>query len=412
MSVNSVPKHDSVWKLVAQREMRVRTRSKVFWVSTAAMVILIIGGVLAAHFLTGGTTTYRVAVTSAAGSDIVRAADGISSDTSFESELVATAADAQSAVTAGDVDGALIGIPDGRAAWTLQSEGTADAALQGSIAGVVQVSAIAANAQLLGIDPVAVTSGSQLTVESLGNSSSDAAFQWGIAFAFGLLFFLSCQLFGSTIANGVAEEKESRVVEVLLAAIPTRSLLIGKIVGNALLGIGQMALFAIAALAAATVVGDIPHVDQITESAGWFLLYYVIGFGTVCCLFAGLGALASRTQDLQAATAPVQLIITATYLVSVIGKGAVLTIASFVPVASTVTMPARIFAGTAAWWEVAISLALSIGFAVLAVQVAARAYRYSVLRTGGRTSLLASLRGREVQPEPALAGSAKGANRV
>ena len=145
MSVNSVPKHDSVWKLVAQREMRVRTRSKVFWVSTAAMVILIIGGVLAAHFLTGGTTTYRVAVTSAAGSDIVRAADGISSDTSFESELVATAADAQSAVTAGDVDGALIGIPDGRAAWTLQSEGTADAALQGSIAGVVQVSAIAAH---------------------------------------------------------------------------------------------------------------------------------------------------------------------------------------------------------------------------------------------------------------------------
>src|SRR5664279_727089 len=119
--------------------------------------------------------------------------------------------------------------------------------MEGPLAGVVQFSAITANTQLLGVDPVAVTSGSQLTLESLGNSSSDAAFQWGIAFAFGLLFFLSCQLFGSTIANGVAEEKESRVVEELLAAIPTRSVLIGKIVGNALLGIGQMALFAIAA---------------------------------------------------------------------------------------------------------------------------------------------------------------------
>ena len=305
MSLDSAAKHDSIWKLVAQGEMRVRTRSKVFWVSTAAMVLLIVGGVLAAHFLTGGPTTYRVAVTSAAGADIVRGADGVSSDTSFDSELVASAADAQSAVAAGDVDAALISGPDGRAVWTLQSQGTPDAAMEGPLAGVVQFSAITANTQLLGVDPVAVTSGSQLTLESLGNSSSDAAFQWGIAFAFGLLFFLSCQLFASTIANGVAEEKESRVVEVLLAAIPTRSLLIGKIVGNALLGIGQMALFAIAALAVATVVGDIPHLDQITESAGWFLLYYVIGFGTVCCLFAGLGALASRTQDLQAATAPV-----------------------------------------------------------------------------------------------------------
>jgi len=413
MPVDGAAKHDSVWKLVAQREMRVRTRSKVFWVSTAAMVVLIVGGVLAAHFLTGGPTTYRIAVTSAAGADIVRAADGVSSDTTFSSELVASVADAQSAVTAGDVDAAMISEPDGRAVWTLRSEGTPDAALEGSLAGVVQAGAIAGNAQLLGVDPAAVTNGAQLSVQSLGNSSSDAAFQWGITFAFGLLFFLSCQLFGSTIANGVAEEKESRVVEVLLAAIPTRSLLIGKIVGNALLGIGQMALFAIAALAAATVVGDIPHLDQITESVGWFLLYYVIGFGTVCCMFAGLGALASRTQDLQAATAPVQLIITATYLVSIIGKGTVLTIASFVPVASTVTMPARIFAGTAAWWEVAISLALSIGFAVLAVQVAARAYRFAVLRTGGRTSLLTSLRGRDEQPQPVpAAGASNGRNHV
>ena len=115
MSLDGAAKHDSIWKLVAQREMRVRTRSKVFWVSTAAMVVLMVGGVLAAHFLTGGPTTYRVAVTSAAGADIVRAADGVSSDTSFDSELVASTAEAQSAVTAGDVDAALISGSDGRA---------------------------------------------------------------------------------------------------------------------------------------------------------------------------------------------------------------------------------------------------------------------------------------------------------
>ena len=50
--------------------------------------------------------------------------------------------------------------------------------------------------------------------------------------------------------------------------------------------------------------------------------------------------------------------------------------------------------------------------AVLAVHTAARAYRFSVLRTGGRTSLLASLRGREDQPQPAMAGTRMGADRV
>lgn len=404
MSVNDTTDNDSIWRLVAQREIRVRTRSKMFWVSTFAMVVLIVAGVLTVHFLAGGSTTYRVAVTSADGSDIVTTADQFADNASFEPVLVGDQAAAEAAVQAGDADAALVGSSEVGSGWTLETTDTVESSLGGPLAQVVQVRAITVNAQALGVDPSVVVSGAQLSVQTLGNSSDDATFQWGLTFAFGLLFFLSCQLFGSTIANGVAEEKESRVVEVLISAIPTRSLLIGKIVGNALLGIAQMAVFAVAALAAATVVGNVPHLDALVLSSGWFLLFYVIGFGTVCCLFAGLGSLASRTQDLQAATAPIQLIITATYLVAVIGKGTVVTVASFIPVASTVTMPARIFAGAVPWWQVAISLALAIAFAALAVGVATRAYRYSVLRTSGRTSLLASLRGRRDDQQLAAVG--------
>lgn len=128
----------------------------------------------------------------------------------------------------------------------------------------------------------------------------------------------------------------------------------------------------------------------------------------MCCLFGGLGALASRTQDLQSATAPVQLIISATYLCAVLGKGALLTVASFVPVASTVTMPARLFMGTVPWWQVAASLVLALAFAVVAVALSARAYRSSVLHTGGRMSLRASLgrrAGRVARPDLVPAGA-------
>ncbi len=51
---------------------------------------------------------------------------------------------------------------------------------------------------------------------------------------------------------------------------------------------------------------------------------------------------------------------------------------------STVTMPARVFAGTAAWWEIAASLAIAVLFAGLTIRIAARAYRSSVLHTGSR----------------------------
>jgi ABC-2 type transport system permease protein len=84
----------------------------------------------------------------------------------------------------------------------------------------------------------------------------------------------------------------------------------------------------------------------------------------------------------------------------------VLTVASFVPVTSTVTMPARLFAGSVPWWEVAVSLGLALAFAALAIGVAARIYRTSVLRTGARVSLRASLTGSRQAPAPVPAGVA------
>lgn len=153
-----------------------------------------------------------------------------------------------------------------------------------------------------------------------------------------------------------------------------------------------MALFAAAALGTATVVGGLPHLPAIIASSGWFLLFYLIGFGTVSCLFAGLGALASRTQDLQAATMPVQLLVIATYMCAVIGKGAIVTVTSYILVLSTVTMPARIFAGTATWWQIATALIAAVVFAVLAVALAVRIYTFSILRTAGRVPLWSSLR--------------------
>ncbi|MEU8924989.1 ABC transporter permease [Kitasatospora sp. NPDC048545] len=388
-----------VWLRVAQREVRVRTRSKALWISTVAMVVLIVGGVIALHVFSGRTTSYTVAVVSPGAEQTVTAAARTATDVKLESRYLPDRAAAERAVKDGDADAFLV-LDDtaGAHAWHLEAKGKPAAELQGYLAQAVAAQTMQQNAQSLGISLPDVMRGAELTPGQLDSSSDQAGFQYGVTFVFGLLFFMSCQLFGTTTANSVVEEKESRVVEVLLAAIPTRSLLVGKVVGNFVLGIVQMAVFTAAGLLTALAVGGVPHLGSIVASSGWFLVFYVLGFGTVCCLFAGLGALASRTQDVQSATAPLQMIVTATYMVSIIGKGAVVTVASYVPIASTVTMPARVFAGTAAWWEIVASLAIAALFAALTVRIAARAYRSSVLHTGSRMSLLASLRADRAEP--------------
>ncbi|WP_329314148.1 MULTISPECIES: ABC transporter permease [unclassified Streptomyces] len=392
-------KTSPIWLRVAQREIRVRSRGKALWISTVAMVVLIVGGVVALHFLSGKTTSYEVAVTSPAAAQAVSAAAQAAPDAEFETRSLPDRAAAEQAVKDEEVDAFLVQEDAaGGPVWRLEAKGKPDAALHGYLAQAVAAQAMQHNAQALGVALPEVLRGSQLIPVELDSGSDQAEFQYGVTFAFGLLFFLSCQLFGTATANSVVEEKESRVVEVLLAAIPTRSLLVGKVVGNVFLGIAQMALFTASGLLTAVLVGGIPHLGSIVASSGWFLVFYVIGFGTVCCLFAGLGALASRTQDMQSATAPLQLLITATYMCSIVGKGVVVTIASFVPIASTVTMPARVFAGTAAWWEIAASLAIALAFAALTIRIAARAYRSSVLHTGSRLSLLASLRAARTEP--------------
>jgi ABC-2 type transport system permease protein len=362
-----------LWTLVARREIGVRMRSKMFLISTSLMLVLLVAAMILLHVLSSRTSTSRVAVGDAAAAAVVAEAASLSGNGVLGVES-GSVEQARAAVAAGTADAALV---PGTNGWLLVSQATPAASLIQAMGQAVRLSAVDTNAAKLGVSAAAVLAGSDLSVLVQEAGAKDSTYRWGITFAFGLLFFLSCQLFGSTIGSSVAEEKESRVVEVLLAAIPVRALLVGKIVGNAALGVAQMALFAAVGLSTAALIGGIPHFGAIVASSGWFLLFYLAGFGAVSCLFAGLGALASRTQDLQAATMPVQLLVTATYMCAVVGKGAVV----------------RIFAGTATWWQVAVSLLAAVVFAVVAVRISVRAYTYSILRTGGRTSLLSSLRG-------------------
>ncbi|MGI5427453.1 ABC transporter permease [Streptomyces sp. CA-179760] len=203
---------------------------------------------------------------------------------------------------------------------------------------------------------------------------------------FGFLFYLAAVLLGAALATSVVEEKQNRIVELIASSVPLRSLLVGKIVGSTLLALAQMALFCLVGVGGLMATGEQEFLADISSGLGWFLVFYVVGIAVLACLFAAAGALATRSEDIQSTTTPVNAITALVFILGVTVSGGVREILSFLPLTSTVTMPARVLAGETAWWEPAAALVLSLAAAVFIVGVSSRVYRRALLQTDRKLS--------------------------
>ena len=208
----------------------------------------------------------------------------------------------------------------------------------------------------------------------------------GVAFAASLLLYLQLIVYGLAVASGVVEEKSSRVVEVLLASIPPRSLLAGKIAGIGLLGLLQLLLSAVVGLGLASASGAI---DLDAADAGvlavvlvWFLLGYLLW----ACLYAMAGAIVSRQEDLQSSTTVLTLVLVVSYLVAFPAlddpESTIAVVASLVPLSSPIIMPVRVTVDAATTVEIVASLGLLVAGIALLVPLGARIYENAVLRMG------------------------------
>jgi ABC-2 type transport system permease protein len=213
-----------------------------------------------------------------------------------------------------------------------------------------------------------------------------------VTFAFALLFFMAAMMFGQQIAASVVEEKQSRLVEIIATAIPLRALLLGKVVGNGVIALAQVVLFAGVGLLAVSFTEWSALLPVLSTAVVWFVVFFAVGFFALACLFAVAGALASRTEDLQSTTSPLTTALMLVYFASFALTGTALKIASFVPIVSVVAMPGRVIAGDAAWWEPVLALLLMAGFSALTIIVGEKIYRRSLMQTRGRVSWKQALR--------------------
>lgn len=385
-------RRSTAWPLVAMREIHVRLTDRNFQVSTAFTLVLLLASLVVPALIGGDSPHYRVAVNDQAATTLLaQAEEQLSStdedpETRVEAVTVTDRAAAEQAIGDGDVVAALMS-QDGT--WQLLSDGEVDPALTGALEESVRTDALARNAEAAGTTVDELTRGTVLDVVTVGPQQDDdrRALVAILGIVFALLFYMSALMFGMSIASSVVEEKQSRIVEILAAAIPVRQLLVGKVLGNTVLAFGQLALIIAVGLIGLTFTDLDILLPGVASAIGWYVPFFVVGFLSLACVWAAAGAMASRTEDLQATTMPLTVALVAVLFVGIGLQGTAREIGSFVPVLSTILMPVRLLEGQTSWWEPVLALALTLVFSMLTVAAGTRLYRRALLQTQGRVSL-------------------------
>ena len=142
-----------------------------------------------------------------------------------------------------------------------------------------------------------------------------------VAYVGSLLLLMSLAVYGQWVVSGVLEEKNNRVVELILSTLRPRHLLAGKVIGIGLLGLAQLAL--IAGLAAVLLAGA-PSMPRPRSAASLALVipWFALGFALYAVAYAAVGALASRQQNADTAGQPVTYTLLAVYFAGYVALSA------------------------------------------------------------------------------------------
>ncbi|MEV5767915.1 ABC transporter permease [Micromonospora sp. NPDC052213] len=342
-------------RLVAAREIRVKLRDRTFLISTLFFLLIAAAATILPPLLSGGPSS--VAVTEAAAGPLREAG--------LEVRLAPDDHAAEQAVRDGDVDAAVVSGP----AVLAMDEAPDDV-----------VAALSTQPPVRLLDPDAV----------------DPVVAFLVPFAFAFVFFVTSQTFGVQIAQSIIEEKQTRIVEILVAAVPVRALLAGKMVAGTLLALGQIALVALVAVVGVQFGDSGGLLSLLAPAIGWFVPFFLLGFVLVAAMWAAAGALVNRQEDIAGVSMPVQLAVMLPFFAVIFlnDNATAMRVLSYLPFSAPTAMPLRLFTGDAAGWEPLLSLVLLLVAAAALVAAGARVYEGSLLRTNGRTSVRTAWRSR------------------
>lgn len=411
-------------RLIASREIKTRVSTRSYVVSLVVQVVLVallaLSPIIVARFTGGddGPTTEHVAIVDLADVDAAAGLkptlQALTADTNIVFDLVdaATEDDARDLIEAEDADYAIVvQKQDGKLDAVILSESgdvqdtTTQILMAATNAMAIQYqidqSGMSAEEvqQVFAAPPLEVVNADPAAESSEDDGIGDIV-NYIIAYAATILIFIFIVLYGQWIAQGVVEEKASRIMEIMVNAATPRDLLAGKVIGimaTALMQVVPIALTAGVIASFQTQIGKLFGVNEddlfnidlgviAWSSMGWFVLYFLLGFLLFGALYAGVGSLVSRQEEVSTAVAPMTTVMMIGYFAALMSMsdpdGVVARIAYLFPGTSVFVAMLRLVNGNPQPWEIAVSIIGLVIAIVLALMLAARLYRVGVLMYG------------------------------
>jgi ABC-2 type transport system permease protein len=382
-------------RLVAGREIVTKIRSKAFLIATGATILLLVGFAIVMKLIggTGPDATVGYTAQSEALAKPLTVVSG-SIGESVETKKVASEQAGRDQIADESLDALLIG--DGTEVRVLVKKDLDDK-LRNSLN--VLASQVAQNQEILvqGGDPAKVAqaaASAKIDVEELEKPYPYNGQQLFLGIIAGILIYMSLLMNGQLVAQGVVEEKSSRVVELLLSTIRPWQLMAGKVLGIGLVGLVQMVLIGGIGMGAALATDSLPDISVSTAvgTVVWLVVWFLLGFLMYSLLFAGLGALVSRQEDVGGVISPALMFVIVGYVIgiSVLPSdpgNTLVAVLSIIPVFAPTMMPMRLAMGGVPVWEAALSVGLVVVLIPVLVWLAGRIYGNAVMRSGAKVKL-------------------------
>lgn len=237
------------------------------------------------------------------------------------------------------------------------------------------------------------------TEQILGKDAED---NYWYCYALVIVIFMMIILYGVMVATSVTVEKSNRSIEVLVTSIDAKYLLFGKVFAGATAAIVQLGLILAAVLGGYgmnhTFWGD--ALDMVLDIPGEVLAAFAVfgigGFLFYAFLYGAMGALVSKTEDINKTAGTLQMAIMLVYFVVLFQlqnpDGIVMKVCSFLPFSSYSAMFVRIGMGTVAVWEIVVSAVILFASIFGVGWLAAKIYRMGTLRYGNPIKLSTALK--------------------
>ncbi len=384
----------AVW-LIARREVTTRLRSRAYQIATLVLVVILVGLAVVLKLISGGGgSDFTVGLTS---NDASLAAPLHASAASISqtvtTKIVADEATGRAEVSDGKLDALLVG--DGSTVQVIVNRdlndtlGNALRVLAGQLAFSRQITSLGGSPQAV----QAAVASAPVTVTSLKPPHTYDTQRLVLGIVAGILIYLSLLINGQAVAQGVVEEKSSRVVELLLATVRPWQLMAGKVTGIGIVGLLQIIVIGAAGVAAGLLTGVLTiSVSAAASTVVWLIVWYLLGFFAYALAFAAVAALVSRQEDVNGVVTPVLMFVIIGYVLGISilpsnpGSPLIETM-SLIPTFAPTLMPMRLAMGGVPVWESIVAVAGILVIIPALIWLSGRIYRNAVVRSGARVKL-------------------------